>query len=80
MPYPFDSSPAVQAIVVTPSNSAGFPECRSLFVGTGGDVAVVAKEGGVVTFKNVGNAQILPIRAVRVNSTNTTATDIVALY
>lgn len=80
MPAPYDVSSAVQVVAVTPSNSTNFAECRALFVGTAGDVAVVARDGGVATLKNVANGTVLPIRAIRVNSTNTTATDIVALY
>lgn len=54
--------------------------CRALFVGVGGDVVAIDANGTAVTFKNVASGTILPIRTVRVNSTNTTATNLVALW
>jgi hypothetical protein len=73
---------AVNWAAVTPSDSANItpPNPRALFVGTAGNVAVVNKDGVATTFKNVASGQVLDVQAVRVNSTNTTASDIVALY
>jgi hypothetical protein len=53
---------------------------RSLFVGTTGDVAVMLVDGSTVTFKNVANAQHLPIAVRRVLATGTAASNIVALW
>lgn len=80
MPHPYDSSPAIQASAVSPSDSTNFPACRALYIGTGGNVVVVMENGNVVTFANAQAGSVLPLRAVRVNSTNTTASNIVALY
>ena len=64
---------------VTPSDSAQLSGVRGLFVGGAGNVEVVAEGGGQATFAAVAG-QILPVRAVKVLSTGTTATGIVALY
>lgn len=75
------SFPAKTFVAVTPSNTANLASvCRALFVGTGGDLAAIGDDGSAVTFKNVPSGAVLPVRTIRVNSTNTTATDIVALY
>lgn len=68
------------AAAVTPSNSTNFSPCRALYVGTGGNVVVVFENDAEITFSNVPSGAILPVRAKRVNSTNTTASTIVALY
>lgn len=67
---------------VTPANGTDLPggECCALFIGTGGDVSVVDAEGNQTVFKNLPNAYILSVQTLRVRSTGTTATDIVALY
>lgn len=77
--------PAATTVAVTPSNSTDIAQVynqypRALFVGTGGDVAVVTPDAAVATLKNVASGTVLPIQTRRVNSTNTTAADIVALY
>jgi hypothetical protein len=41
---------------------------------------VLMASGQTVTFVGVAAGSVLPIRVARVNSTNTTATNIVALY
>jgi hypothetical protein len=78
------TKPAVNAIAVTPSDTVdiagvGFTVTRGLFVGVAG-VVVAIINGQAVTFTGVQNGQILPIQCTRVNSTNTTATDMVALW
>lgn len=66
---------------VTPSDTTNFSrEVRAVYVGVGGDIAIVAADGAVVTLKNVVAGSLLPIRPVRVNSTNTTATNLVVFY
>ena len=52
-----------------------------LYVGVGGDVAIKGADGGAaITFKNVPTRALLPIVCTRINSTSTTATNMVALY
>ena len=53
----------------------------SLYVGVTGDVSVeMAGTGTAITYKGVPAGATLPINVTRVNSANTTATDIVALF
>lgn len=75
-------APAVETAVVTPHNTNDLPvTCRALWVGTAGDVALMAAGDTVaVTIKNVANGTLLPVKTKRVLVTGTTASDIVALY
>jgi len=66
---------------VTPSDTVpikGGP-ARALYVGVAGDVVALNENGVAVKFKAVPAGTVLPIATTRVNNTNTTATDIVAL-
>jgi hypothetical protein len=67
--------------VVTPADSGAFTNgvCTGIYVGTGGNVAAVV-DGVAVTYTNVPSGFILPVNASRVNSTNTTATSMVAMF
>jgi hypothetical protein len=76
-----DISSAYKGVAVTAADATVLPTTRSLLVGTGGDVAVVFAAGGsAVTLKNIASGTILPVQVTKVMSTNTTATDIGALY
>ena len=71
----FDGSVSTTGQSVTP--------CDAIWVGTEGVVAVVAQNGVVTNFScfiGSGDSGVLPVRAIRVNSTNTTASGMVALY
>lgn len=73
------SSP--KAAAVTPSDSTNLSyDTRAIYVGTGGNVVAVFTDNTAITFSNVPAGTILPIVVKRVNSTNTTASNIVALY
>ena len=75
------SSPAANALTVTPSDSAEIPLCRALWIGVGGNVTVVCEDGAAsVLFAGAGAGQVIPVRCRKVLSTGTTATSIVALY
>ena len=66
---------------VTPSDTTpikGGP-ARALYVGGTGDVVAINENGAAVKFAGVTAGSVLPIATSRVNATNTTATDIVAL-
>jgi hypothetical protein len=79
--YPGAQHPALRATAVTPSNSTELTGVRALYVGGAGNVAVILKEDTVaVTFVAVPAGSILPLAVTKVMSTNTDATDIVALY
>lgn len=69
-----------KAAAVTPSDSVDFTSFppKAVYVGgAGAVVAVVA--GAAVTFAAVPVGTVLPIAFSRINATNTTATNLVAL-
>lgn len=74
-------SPAREAVAVTPHDTTELTNvCRALYVGGSGNIVLTTAESGTaITFTNVP-VGILPVGCRRVNSTNTTATNIVALY
>lgn len=78
-------SPAIKAVAVTKSDSTnltfGGQLPRALYVGGAGDLAVkVGDDITAVTLVAVPAGSIVPVCAKNVMSTNTTATNIVALY
>lgn len=70
------------AVAVVPHDTNSFTRgvCQGIYVGGAGNVAAVMEDGTVATFTAPPVGSILPIRAVRVNATNTTATLMLALY
>jgi hypothetical protein len=78
-----DASPASTFFAITVSDTVSFPRptevIRGIYVGVTGDVVAVNESGIAVTFKAVPAGAILPVRCIRVNNTNTTATNMVAL-
>jgi hypothetical protein len=76
----FPTDPAQDAAVVTPSDTADQGLVRGLFIGGGGNVSLVTAIGNTVVFTGVVAGSILPVRCTKVRSTDTTATNIVALY
>lgn len=75
------SDPAIGAFSIVPADDAELQfVTRSIYVGTGGDVRITDLRGGTaVTFKNVPSGSVLPVRAVKVFATGTTATDMLGL-
>lgn len=88
------SIPALNASSITASDTNGIdgaalsrnsPTCRSLYVGTTGNITVVMAHENLkgtqstVTFSNVP-VGIFPIQVAQVRSTGTTASNIVALF
>jgi hypothetical protein len=78
---------AERASLVTPSNTVNIPSISGgvsngcvLYVGTGGDLAVVTVGGDSVVFANVQDGSFLPIQVLRVLVTGTNASDIIALW
>jgi hypothetical protein len=75
----FDA-PSAHGFSVAPSDSLNFAEpTRALYVGSGGNIAVVMLSGAVLTLANVMSGALLPVRVKRVNATDTTAAQIVGL-
>ena len=83
-PYKYTAKPidgpGNNAVAVTPSDSTDLTTTASfLWVGVAGDVSIeCATSGSAIVFKNVQG--LLPVRVNRVNSTATTATNIVAVW
>ena len=75
---------------ITVSNSVNLPPigakvllnnlCDAIWVGTAGTVQLVQADGTVVAVLVATVPQIIPIRALRVNATGTTAAALLALY
>jgi hypothetical protein len=77
-----EDGPSTSWFAITKSDTVSFPggPVRSIYVGGAGDVAAVTQGGTAVTFSSVPAGTTLPIRAIRINSTLTTATNMVGLY
>lgn len=77
-----NAAPAIDAATITKSDTVNIPggPCRTIWVGGTGDVVVVTPSGNVVTFSGVPAGYELRVNALRVNSTSTTATNMVALF
>lgn len=76
------TAPALNFVAITKHDTTDFDGfiTRAIYVGGAGDVVAVDHLNNPVTFSSVPAGAILPIRARRVNSTSTTATNMVALY
>lgn len=75
------NAPASNFVAVTPHDSTDLANVsRAIWVGGAGNVAAVTVAGTAVTFAGVPAGTLLPIRVSRINATNTTATDIVAVW
>lgn len=73
-------TPAESASAITPSDSARFAPTKGVFVGASGDLHVLMANGDEVTFADVAGGVVHPLSVTRIYSTDTTATDIIALY
>lgn len=76
-------SPAVSARAITPSDGTPLTwgPCRAIYVGGAGNIVLIPANGTTaVTFTGVLAGTILPVMASSVESTLTTATNLVALY
>jgi len=74
------NDPARDAVAVTPSDTGNLGNVRSLYVGGAGDVSVVTAGGTTTVFSGVPAGGYVLCEVTRVRSTDTTATNIVALY
>ena len=76
------NSPAQHAAAVTPHDSTDLTTtARYLYVGTAGDVSLETVGGdSAIVFTAVPAGTVLPVVTTRVNSTSTTASNIVALW
>jgi hypothetical protein len=67
------------AAAITPSDSVNITPCV-VFAGVGGAIKVTTFNGDEVTFSGVSAGTCLPVQVIRVWSTGTTATSLVAIY
>lgn len=76
-----ETGPAVHAVAITPADGANFSfgQVRALYVGVTGDITLDTPYETAVLFKAVP-VGILPVAAVRIRATATTATNILGLY
>ena len=73
--------PIENGFSVTPADGSDMAQVsRALWVGGAGNLSVVTRGGDTITLVGVAAGTLLPIRATRVRSTGTTATNIHALY
>ena len=79
---------AQRASAIVPSDTVNIPSVSNstneescvLYVGTGGNLRVLTSGNDDVTFVNIQGGSFLPIQVVRVFSTGTIASDILALW
>lgn len=81
---------AYRAAAVTPSNTVDIPSVSTqdgtgnngcvLYIGGDGDVKVTTAGGDTVTFTGLLAGMFIPVQVLRVWSTDTTATNIIALW
>lgn len=78
------NAPAAHSVAIVTNDAADQAiTYKAIYVGNTGDVKVeLAGDtvGNAVTFKNVPNGAFLPIRARKIYTTGTTATNMVGLY
>lgn len=81
--YVLPNDPALSAADIVKSDTADLPNfARMIYVGGGGatkDIKLTTLNGDTVTLKNVPTG-ILMVQARKVFSTDTSATDLVALW
>lgn len=68
------TGPIRRGAAITPSDGVDLAaETRALYVGSAGDIALVLVSGDAITFAAVPAGTLLPVRAMRVKATGTTA-------
>lgn len=73
--------PIENGFSVTPNDGTDLAQTtRAIWVGGAGNLSVVTRGGDTITLVGVPAGTLLPIRATRIRSTGTTATNILALY
>lgn len=78
---------ANRAVAVIPNNTVNVSEETEapksgvvLYVGTKGNLKVLTVGGDEVTFTNIQDGSFIPVQVLRVYSTGTTASNIIALW
>lgn len=76
------TDPSRYAVAITPHDTTEIANgqlTRGIYVGGAGNIVAIVG-GNAITFNGCVAGTVLPIRCSRVNSTNTTATNLVALF
>lgn len=75
-------SPAASLVDVIPNDSTDLVTIptRGVYIGGGGNIAVVTQHGETITLIGVVAGAIYPFQINRIKATGTTATNIVACY
>ena len=68
------------AKTVTPSDTVNLSYPSVIYVGVGGNVQVTTAQGDQVIFVGLLAGQVIPVQVIRVWSTSTTATTMLAIY
>ena len=75
------AGPCRHAAAVSPSDTADLSAVtRAVYVGGSGNMVVITAGGETVTLTGLVVGTLLPIAVSRVKSTNTTATNLIALW
>lgn len=75
------TQPAFDAFSITPSDSVDFETpARGIYVGSSGNISLVTPKGNTVVLVSALVGTIIPVQCTRVNSTNTTASNLVGLF
>lgn len=73
------TSPATKHFNITPHDTNELAtKPRGIYVGVAGDVVLTDEAGTDCTYKNASG--VLPVRAVKVKATGTTATNLIGIY
>jgi hypothetical protein len=76
-----DASSALDFFAITPSDVTNFTNnIVGIYVGGAGTVVAVTENDAAISFVGALAGTVLPIKCKRVNSTSTTATNLVGLY
>lgn len=74
------SEPSREVVAIGAGADADMAKpCRGIYVGVGGTVKITDMAGNAVSFVGVPAGTFMPVGAVRIWATGTTATSIVAL-
>ena len=74
-------APARAPFAITPHDSNGLPTIpKAIYIGTGGTLVLRGIDGTAdATFVNLGDGQVLDVRASHVRATGTTAANLIGL-
>jgi hypothetical protein len=74
------SGPAAHGFAITPNDASNLAETtRAIYVGSAGDIALTMQSGATITLVAVNSGTVLPVRAIKILATGTTAASLVGL-